>query len=374
MATIDKQSLKQKFRDGAKPTGTDFADLIDTIQSGAPSESAPPLPVSNSVAEEGTDTTGLVSPAGVKAQIDSRLVTQAEAQAGRDNTKLMTPLRTREAINLQVPLLITTATNRILGGISSAYNTLQKLYTYITNSFYNRSQSDARYDRRTDRISGSRIVRGVNAGVITEGTLSNDRLSNITNTQIATNADIASHKLALDYVNAADFRYNGNVVTNLKHPFVESPPPTNPLGGPSDGIPQVRTTRFPVYLTHIGLEFLKRKSNGDYEVIDEFDQLAYRVYSHFFTGGDGSKLGGFSGDFIKFQNAYSVFTGLRDSTPIQGGLIRIPAETGNVLFLGGSSHNTTPSSADTSFLGRKAAISLLNILNYGINFNQEGYE
>ena len=61
-----------------------------------------------------------------------------------------------------MPPLITTASNSVLNtlrnGVLTTYNTLQKLYNYITNSFYNRSQSDSRYDRKTDNISGSRIV------------------------------------------------------------------------------------------------------------------------------------------------------------------------------------------------------------------------
>ena len=122
MATLDKQSLKQKFSDGAKPTGEDFADLIDTIQSGAPSESAPSLPVSEQAAAEGTDTTGLASPSGVKAHVDSRLATQAEAQAGTDSAKLMTPLQTKEAISTQVPSFTNALRSSILGDISSAYN------------------------------------------------------------------------------------------------------------------------------------------------------------------------------------------------------------------------------------------------------------
>ena len=131
MATLDQASLKQQFKDGAKPTGQDFADLIDTIQSGAPTEGTAPTPVSSQVAIEGTDTTGLVSPAGLKAHIDARLSEKGEAEAGTDATKLMTPLRTKEAISSQASPLITAAKNSLLGGVISSYNTLYKLYAYL---------------------------------------------------------------------------------------------------------------------------------------------------------------------------------------------------------------------------------------------------
>ena len=92
----------------------------------------------------------IASGAGLKAHVDSRLATPGETTSGTSHEKLMTPRRTREAIDAQVPSFINTLRNTLLGGVSSSYNTLRKLYNYITNSFYNRSQSDARYDRRTD--------------------------------------------------------------------------------------------------------------------------------------------------------------------------------------------------------------------------------
>jgi hypothetical protein len=54
-------------------------------------------------AEEGTNNIKVMTPLRTKEAISGRLViaSQAEAQAGVDNTKLMTPLRTKQAINAQ---------------------------------------------------------------------------------------------------------------------------------------------------------------------------------------------------------------------------------------------------------------------------------
>ena len=101
MATLDKETLKRKFADGEKPTGEDFSDLIDTIQSGSAEVSTTIVPVSDQTASEGTNTTGFISSSGVKAYVDGQRATQAEAQAGTSNDKLMTPLRTDESINFR---------------------------------------------------------------------------------------------------------------------------------------------------------------------------------------------------------------------------------------------------------------------------------
>ena len=47
--------------------GFDFSDLIDTIQSGTPEVATSIVPVSEPVAAAATNTTGFVSPSGVKA-------------------------------------------------------------------------------------------------------------------------------------------------------------------------------------------------------------------------------------------------------------------------------------------------------------------
>ena len=188
MATLDKETLKSKFADGQKPRGEDFSDLIDTIQSGIPEVSTTLVPVSAQIATEGTDTTGFVSPSGVKAYVDGQRATQGEAQAGTGHEKLMTPLRAKEAISFQVPPLITIASNSVLNtlrnGVSTAYNTLKKLYNYINSNFYNRSQSDSRYDRKIDNISGTRISSGINASNVTTGTLSSTRIPNLDTSKI----------------------------------------------------------------------------------------------------------------------------------------------------------------------------------------------
>ena len=49
MATLDKETLKSKFEDGQKPTGTDFSDLIDTIQLGEAEVSTFIVPVLDQV-------------------------------------------------------------------------------------------------------------------------------------------------------------------------------------------------------------------------------------------------------------------------------------------------------------------------------------
>ena len=69
MATLDKETLKSSFADGEKPTGEDFSDLIDTIRSGSPEVATSIVPVSKPVVfvAAATNTTGFVSPSGVKA-------------------------------------------------------------------------------------------------------------------------------------------------------------------------------------------------------------------------------------------------------------------------------------------------------------------
>ena len=81
MAILDKETLKQQFADGKKPTGEDFSDLIDTIQSGAPEVATSIVPVSDAVAAGGENTTGFVSPSGVKAYVNGQLATAGEAES-----------------------------------------------------------------------------------------------------------------------------------------------------------------------------------------------------------------------------------------------------------------------------------------------------
>jgi hypothetical protein len=57
---------------------------------------------------EALDGLGLVWNAGT-SKFDADLATQGEAEAGTDNTKLMTPLRTKEAIDEQTGTILTSA-------------------------------------------------------------------------------------------------------------------------------------------------------------------------------------------------------------------------------------------------------------------------
>ena len=178
MATLDKETLKSRFADGEKPTGEDFSDLIDTIRSGAAEGGTSTLPVSDAVSAEGTNTTGFVSPSGVKAHVDGRRATHAEAHEGADHRKLMTPLRVKQAITFQVTPGIAEVKDSLLDGVATTYNTLRKLYDYITSKFYSRTDSDRLFDKKTDRIAGGRIASGINAAHISSGRLSADRLPN----------------------------------------------------------------------------------------------------------------------------------------------------------------------------------------------------
>ena len=181
---LDRASLKSKFADGKKPTGEDFSDLIDTIAAGTPTATTVTT-ASKSAAIAGTDNTRPVTPAGVKAHVDERLANEGQATAGRaapagTNRWLMTPERTKQAIAAQVPAFVNAAKNTILGGVLSSYDTLKKLFDYINNSFYNRTQSDARYDRKTDSLAASRLsgtinkdrIPGLPASKLRSGTLS----------------------------------------------------------------------------------------------------------------------------------------------------------------------------------------------------------
>ena len=146
MAKKTAEELKKVFADGERPTGDDFSNLIDSTHGGG--TSATIVPVSTQIAQNGTNSTGFVSPAGVKAYVDAQKATKGEAEAGLDNNKLITPLRAKEAITTQVTPLLTTLKNSVLGGVSTTYNTLQKLLAYVISNFYTRSQSDTRYERK----------------------------------------------------------------------------------------------------------------------------------------------------------------------------------------------------------------------------------
>ena len=146
MAKKTAEELKKVFADGERPTGDDFSDLIDSTHGGGTETTI--VPVSEQIAQAGTNSTGFVSPAGVKAYVEGQKATKGEAEAGTSHGKLMTPLRTKEALTAQVSPLLTTFKSSVLGGISATYNTLKKVFDYVNSTFYTRSQSDTRYERK----------------------------------------------------------------------------------------------------------------------------------------------------------------------------------------------------------------------------------
>ena len=159
MAQKTAEELKKVFADGKRPTGDDFGDLIDSTHGGGTQTTI--VPVSKQIAEAGTNSTGFVSPAGVKAYVDGQKATKGEAEVGVSEDKLMTPLRTKEALTSQVTPLLTTLQNTILGGISTTYDTLQKLLTYLNNTFYTKTQSDALYVKKAETEGTEKNYGGI---------------------------------------------------------------------------------------------------------------------------------------------------------------------------------------------------------------------
>lgn len=76
---------------------------------------------SQSEAQAGTNNTKVMTPLRTKEAIDSQrgLATQAEAEAGTNNTKVLTPLRAAQEIDAKRPALTTTAT-LTFGSIAAA--------------------------------------------------------------------------------------------------------------------------------------------------------------------------------------------------------------------------------------------------------------
>jgi hypothetical protein len=81
-------------------------------------------------AEAGTDNTVLMTPLRVEQAIESDIATQAQAQAGTDNTTLMTPLRTFQS----TAAYVTTAyvQSKIAGGTLNAVGTYALLGADVT--------------------------------------------------------------------------------------------------------------------------------------------------------------------------------------------------------------------------------------------------
>ncbi len=169
MSVLDKENLKAKFSNGQKPTGEDFSDLIDSIQIGTP-DSGNIIPVSNQIAITGTDSTGVLSPAGLAAHINSRLATQGAAETGvatrtGQHATLMTPARTSQAISYQVPSLVEQGIYRLRDGVSSSYNTLRKMFLLIVNHYYSRTRSDMRYYQRSAAHGGEAATDSIDTRI-----------------------------------------------------------------------------------------------------------------------------------------------------------------------------------------------------------------
>jgi len=114
MAIVNRSTLKSYFKRLFKPTQENFENLIDSV----------------------VLQTDLVKTFSEKAN-------QGEAEAGVDDTKVMTPVRVKDAIlalanlatvptlNAEVTTLLTALKNELIGGASDAMNTFKELETEI---------------------------------------------------------------------------------------------------------------------------------------------------------------------------------------------------------------------------------------------------
>ena len=171
-SSTDKEALKSRFSDGKKPTGKDFSNLIDSINTETGTGSFEPVSITKAV--QGSDNTGGISALGLKKHVNQRLATEAEATRGAKNTDggasserdstglplLMTPYATKSAFNSLIASRVLQLKNEILGGVETALNTLKKLITHIRANYYTRIQSDGRYDITSTPLSTARIASG----------------------------------------------------------------------------------------------------------------------------------------------------------------------------------------------------------------------
>lgn len=82
-------------------------DIDGVLIANFPDEWAPLVPVLKRLNSTGSDVQALVDAAVVTAMAGVSIASQAEAEAGIQNTKMMTALRTKQAITAQVPALVT---------------------------------------------------------------------------------------------------------------------------------------------------------------------------------------------------------------------------------------------------------------------------
>ena len=135
MALKTKAQLKVTFSEGKKPDGQDFADFIDSSVTGSGGGTAQlPPPVSKQVAEAGTAVEGYASPKGLTEHFEARQATLGQTNAAVDVPVWMSPLRTLQSIK-----------KFAIGTLPSLVNTLSKMYYFILNTYWTRTQSDDRY-------------------------------------------------------------------------------------------------------------------------------------------------------------------------------------------------------------------------------------
>lgn len=118
--SYDPSTKTVTVTDAIADTTADAVEIVYTIAQpiGQASALDGSLYASQAEAEAGTDNAKVMTALRTKQQVDARLASQAEAEAGTDSSKLMTPLRVAQSIEAaknQPPRQTTYATNTDLG-------------------------------------------------------------------------------------------------------------------------------------------------------------------------------------------------------------------------------------------------------------------